>query len=84
MGKGSYNHLENRSIRSIGETCKMLTISQHLRPSEAASPEESDCSNHIIGAARLHSRAELMIPSFHLILSVALDEAHENIHECKL
>lgn len=54
----------------------MLTISQQLW---AASLEESDGSNHLISAARLHSRAELMILSFHLILSIALREAHENI-----
>lgn len=48
-------------------------------PLQAASAEESDCSYHLIGAARPHSKAELVIPSFHLILSIALGEAHENI-----
>lgn len=48
-------------------------------PLQAASPEEPDCSSHLISAARLHSRAEFVIPSFHLSLRIALGEAHENI-----
>lgn len=66
--------LENRAK----STHDLPTTTQTLCK-QAASPEESDCSYHLISAARLHSRAESAIPSFHLILSIALGEALENI-----
>lgn len=67
--------MKTEAVGALEKRVKCSSSPSNLDPLWAASPEESDCSNHLICAARLHSRGELMIPSFHLILSIALGEA---------
>jgi hypothetical protein len=77
MEKGSDNHHENKQWEywSVHPTWRWTLCT--------ASLEELDCGSHLIGAARLLSRTHQMIPSFHLVLSIVLSEAQENITSAK-